>query len=170
MKSFVDVMGWRSEKAQQAALNCTDNHKTLQMILTFYLGTLLESVKPYVENCIKDQTEPLAEKFISFVKTQGVNANYMYIFEMVSKYVQGIINFRMAILRNNSSLLKSAKFMTRQLFHGQNHLKYQDLEMYEQFVKLIMPSELICCFNSRCSISISVCLFVCLMLNDNPCV
>ena len=136
------------------------------MILTFYLVTLLEFVKPYVENCIKDQTEPLPEKFISFVKTQGVNANYVYNFEMVCTYVQGIINIRMAIRSNNFPLLQSAKFLTRQLFHGQNHPNYQDLEMYEQFVKLIMPSKLICFFNSYCSFSKSVYFFVCLMLND----
>ena len=87
------------------------------------------------------------------MKTQGVNANFMYIFEMVCKYVQGIINFRIAIRRNNFPLLQSAKYMTRQLFQAQNHPKYQDLEMYEQFVHQIMPSELVSFFNSHSSLS-----------------
>ena len=153
MKTFVDVMGWRSEKAQQAALNCTDNHKTWQMILTFYLGILLELVKPYVEKCIKDQTESSVEKIISFVKSQNAIANYMYIFEMVCKYVQGLMNFRAAIRRNHFHLLKSAKYMTRQLFHGQNYPKYKDLEMYEQFVQQIMPNDLISFFDFHCDLS-----------------
>ena len=45
MKVFAETMGWTSEKAQKCALNCTDNHKTWQMILIFHIGTLLELVK-----------------------------------------------------------------------------------------------------------------------------
>ena len=46
MKTLVEAMGWSAERAQQCALNCTDNHKTWQMILIFQTGTLLELVKP----------------------------------------------------------------------------------------------------------------------------
>ena len=65
-----------------------------------------------------------------------------YLFEMVCKYTQGIINFRTSVRRNNSQLLDSAKWMTKELFHGRCHPKYQDIEIYDAFRRLIMPDQL----------------------------
>ena len=153
MKTFVDAMGWSSEKAQQCALNCTDNHKAWQMLLIFHTGTLLELVKPCVESCLIRDIEPSAEGYISFVKSQAECSNYMYLFEMACKYTQGIINMRMAIRRNNHMLLQAAKWMTKELFHGRRHPKYQEIEIYEQFIFQIMPDELLSFMQRHCSIS-----------------
>ena len=153
MKVFAEAMGWTSEKAQKCALNCTDNHKTWQMLLIFHIGTLLELVKPYVEYCFAKSIQTTAEGYISFVKTKTDSANYMYLFEMACKYSQGIINMRMAIRRNNHLLLQAAKWMTKELFHGRNHPRYQDIEIYEQFVFQILPDELAAFVQSHCSVS-----------------
>ena len=153
MKAFVQAMGWISEKAQKCALNCSDNHKTWQMLLIFHIGTLLELTKPYVKLCLSEQVQPTGEGYVSFVKTQTEYANYMYLFEMACKYSQGIINMRMAIRRNNHYLLQAAKLMTKELFHGRNHPRYQEIEIYEQFVSHILPDELLSFVQSNCSVS-----------------
>ena len=153
MKTLVEAMGWSSERAQQCALNCTDNHKTWQMILIFHTGTLLELVKPYVEKCSSENIQPTAEGYISFVKSQAECSNYMYLFEMACKYSQGIINMRMAIRRNNHMLLQAAKWMTKELFHGRRHPRYQEIEIYEQFMFQILPDELSSFIQRHCSVS-----------------
>lgn len=153
MSSFMNVMGWKSEKAQQSAMRCSDNHKSWQSINVFHFGSMLELVRPFVGKCLSQNTEPSARAFISHAKQESANANFMYIFEMVCKYTQGIINFRTAIRRNNPQLLDSAKWMTKELFHGRNHPKYQEIEIYESFIKKIMPVELQQFMNTFCSIS-----------------
>ena len=141
MKSFVEIMGFRSEKAQRTALCCSDNHKTWQIILIFHLGTILELVKPYVEKCLVEKSTKSAEGYISFVKSKNHNANYLYIFEMACRYSQAIINLRMAVRRNNNNLLQAGKWMSKELFHGRNHPLYQDIEIFDQYVQMILPDE-----------------------------
>ncbi|CAC5387147.1 unnamed protein product [Mytilus coruscus] len=43
--------------------------------------------------------------------------------------------------RNNSDLLKSSKFMTKELFHGRQHPKYHEIEINDTLQDLLMPCE-----------------------------
>ena len=153
MKSLVQIMGFKSEKAQYSALNCSDNHKSWQLLMIFHLGSVLELVRPYVEKCLIEQKETTPEGYISFVKSKETNSNYLFLFEMTCRYSQSIINTRMALRRNNYQLLETAKWMSKELFHGRNHAKYQDIEMYESFVRQILPAEVRQLTSHHCSIS-----------------
>ena len=96
MTLLVNRMGWTSEAAMRAAKLCYDNHKTWQLILVFYFGTLLELLTPYVKKCqhSKDPDtnpeKPTANGFLQFVKSMEEHPNYMYMFQMVSRYSQAI--------------------------------------------------------------------------------
>ncbi|XP_062597901.1 uncharacterized protein LOC134259320 [Saccostrea cucullata] len=156
MKQFVELMGWKSEKALHCAQHCTDNHKTWQLINAFHFGSMMELVRPYVIDCLEKSLDCTAHGFISFVKQYDktqCNVNFMYLFEMVCKYSQGIINLRAAVRRNNPQLLMSAKWMTKELFHGRNHPKYQEIEIYETFIRRILPDVLKQFFEQFCSLS-----------------
>lgn len=59
----------------------------------------------------------------------------------------------MAIRRNNHQLHLAAKWMTKELFHGRNHPRYQKIEIYEQFMFHIPPIELSCFVQSHCNVS-----------------
>ncbi|CAC5398225.1 unnamed protein product [Mytilus coruscus] len=65
--------------------------------------------------------------------------NFKYMMDTVCRFSQGIVNFRMAIRRNNSDLLKSAKYMTKELFHGRQHPKYQQIEVNDTIQDMLMP-------------------------------
>ncbi len=136
-----DLMGWKTEKAQKAAKSCTDNHKTWQLILIFYFGTMCELVRPYVISCKEQKIDPTPEGFISYSKGRS-DPNFCYMFEMVFRYCQGLLNLRMGVRRNNSNLVLSAKHMTKELFHGRVHPRYQDLELTDSFIRKIMPDQL----------------------------
>lgn len=121
-------MDWTSEAALKAAKHCNDNHKTWQLILVFPFGSLLELLIPYIrqiQSVVVEDTEqaekPAATGILQFVKSVEGNPNYMYIFQMVSRYSQAIMNFRMGIHRNNSLLIQYAKFMSKDLLHGRSH-------------------------------------------------
>ena len=68
--------------------------------------------------------------------------NFLYMYLMVTRYTQGLLNFRMGVRRNNSQLIQSAKYMTKELFHGRSHPKYQQIEIHDTFQRLAMPREL----------------------------
>ena len=48
----------------------------------------------------------------------------------------------MGICRNNSVLVQSAKFMSKGLFHGRSHPRYQQTEIVETVQRHLMPPEL----------------------------
>ncbi len=141
MSQLCHLMGWKTDKAQKAAKACSDNHKTWQLLLTFYFGTLMELVRPYVLNCKQENRAATPEGFISYAK-QRHDPNFRYMFEMTLRYCQGIINLRVGIRRNNSKLIQSAKHMTKELFHGRVHPRYQDLEIIDTFIRKVMPDKL----------------------------
>ena len=140
MSELAKEMGWTSESAQNAALNCYDNHKTWQLIAVFHFGTLLELLHPYVIQCLREEKKPTPQEFVYYAK-RSEDPNFRFMFEMVSRYSQGIFNYRMGIRRNNSLLVQSAKHMTKEIFHGRRHPKYQEIEMVETFQRYVMPSE-----------------------------
>ncbi|XP_061167626.1 uncharacterized protein LOC133176524 [Saccostrea echinata] len=47
----------------------------------------------------------------------------------------------------------SAKWMTKELFHGRNHPKYQEIEIYETFIRRILPDVMKQFFEQFCSLS-----------------
>jgi hypothetical protein len=46
------------------------------------------------------------------------------------------------IRQGNWQLVSSARFMTRQLFHGRNHPKYQEIEIFHDFLLRISPADI----------------------------
>ncbi len=140
MCTLTKKMGWTSENAQRAALHCYDNHKTWQLLLVFHFGSLLELVRTYVIHCRQHDLTPTPQGFVFFAKARP-DPNFKYMFEMVARYTQGIFNYRMGVRRNHSDLVISGKVMTKGLFHGRNHPRYQEIEMTEQFQRTVMPPE-----------------------------
>ena len=49
---------------------------------------------------------------------------------------------RMGIRRNNSTLIQSAKLMSKGLLHGKTHPRYQQIEMIETLQRKLMPNDL----------------------------
>lgn len=142
LKQLAQKMGWVSDMALKSAKNCYDNHKTWQLFQIFHFGTLLELVLPYVRQCVTDSVEPNADGFLVYASKRQSDPNYTYMFEMVTRYCQGILNFRIGVRRNNARLIESAKMMTRNLFHGRNHPKYQEIELVDTMLRNLMPVDL----------------------------
>ena len=55
--------------------------------------------------------------------------------------------------RDNNKLLKAARFMTLGLFYGRNHPKYQEIELYQVFVELCAPMEVVDFFRNYTRVS-----------------
>jgi hypothetical protein len=79
--------------------------------------------------------------FIKFYEDkEGIDVNSQYLFSMCSVYGQAIINFRMAVRRNNSSLLWSAKYVGSGIFFVGNHPFYRKITVYDLQQYLMMPA------------------------------
>ncbi len=144
LETLCERMGFVTEAAKLYAKACKDLHKSWHLILIFHVATLRELVHPYVVYCMEHTENMSAKGFLKFGRSMydsGERPNYSYIMDQVLRHSQGIINFRMAVRRNNSNLLKSAKFMTKELFHGRAHPRYQKIEIYDTLQDITMPSE-----------------------------
>ena len=141
-----EVLGFRSEKAKYVAKACRDHHKAWQMILMFYFGSLKELCTVYVRDLISSvndpegELHPTPEGFLEYCSTKAANHNFMYLLNQVTLYAQAIINYRMALRRNNNKLALSAIYKLSSLFHGRNHPFYQKIELYSLVQPFLFPS------------------------------
>ena len=144
LENLCQVIGFEIEASGDFAKSCKDNHKTWRLLLTFHLGPLQELVLPYVRHCLQTDEIPSAKAFFKYSTDRYIssnNPNFTYLMDQTCRFSQGIVNFRMATRRNNAALLKSAKYMTKELFHGRTHPKYQTIEIYDTLQDLMMPDE-----------------------------
>ena len=155
MSVLVKRNGWLSEMALMCAKKCSDTHKAWQLLLVFYFGTLQELVIPYVRTCLAEKLEPTARGFMTFSQKQCQEPNFRYMFDMVCRYAQAVLNFHMGIRRNNHALVQSARYMTKELFHGRSHPKYQQTEITVAFLDVISPPELKQFLHHHQSVSVS---------------
>ena len=142
IETLCEEMGFSSDAAKLFAKNCKDHHKSWYLLVIFHLAVLRELAVPYVRDCMGKQiNEMTAKGFFKFWNEMYQDTpTLQYLMDQVCRMSQGIINFRMAIRRNNADLMHSAKFMTKELFHIRHHPKYQDIESYDHLQYLLMPA------------------------------
>ena len=178
IKSFVELnwvpffshlserLGFKSEKAQYIAKVCRDHHKAWQMVLMFYFGSLRELCTVYVRDILMGNYPPVTdtatvqhpspEGFLTYCHTEkSNNANFTYLLNQVALYAQAIINYRMALRRNNSFLALAAIHKLSTLFHGRNHPFYQLIELFSLVQAFQLPEEVTKLLNSYFTISVS---------------
>ncbi|KAK3102158.1 hypothetical protein FSP39_009221 [Pinctada imbricata] len=140
LERLCEEMGFLSDAAKLFAKNCQDLHKSWKLLLIFHTAALRKLVSPYVRHCIANKIQPSPKEFLQYSHTDYIkNPTKKYFMDQVFRFSQGIINFRMAVRRNNAMLLNSAKFMTKELFYARTHPKYQQIELYDHMQYLKMP-------------------------------
>lgn len=124
LEPLCERMGFLSDAAKQYAKACKDLHKSWNLLLIFHLASLRELVLPYVHNSLKNWSNPDAKHFFEFnnqLYQSNASPNFKYMMDQVCRFSQAIINFRTSVRRNNSDLLKSSKFITKEFYHGRQH-------------------------------------------------
>ena len=58
-----------------------------------------------------------------------------------SPYAQAIMNMRGGLRKNNVDLVNSARTIHAPIFHGRNHLKYQNIEIDEAIRNVSQPPD-----------------------------
>lgn len=97
-------------------------------------------VYPYVQKCKGDGQDPTSKGFLEVYKKElYTDSTFRHLFNLVSRFSQAIINFRMGVRRNNSELIRSAKFMSKELFFARNHPKYQSIIIHDELQYAMMP-------------------------------
>lgn len=158
MEALCEKMGFTSESAKQYAKGCKDHHKSWHLMMVFHAASLRELVTPFVRDSLQLGQNPTAKLFFKAANEMyqsRSNPNFNYLMDQTCRFAQGIVNFRMAIRRNNAQLLASAKHMTKELFHGRHHPKYQAIELYDTLQNILMPSDVLELSNSYTSITTS---------------
>lgn len=156
MEALCEKMGFTSEFAKQYAKGCKDHHKSWHLMMVFHTASLRELVTPFVRDSLQLGQNPTAKLFFKAANEMyqsRSNPNFNYLMDQTCRFAQGIVNFRMDIRRNNAQLLASAKHMTKKLFHGRHHPKYQAIELYDTLQNILMPSDVLKLINLYTSIT-----------------
>jgi len=73
----------------------------------------------------------------------------------ICRFSQAIINFRMGIRRNNSQLVKSAKFHLKELFYARTHPHYQHIDIFDTIQYHFMSDEVNKVWDENISFTVS---------------
>lgn len=140
LEHFCSEMAFTSPAAKNFSRQCKDHHLAWQMLVAVHHATLQELVLPYVRYCLTNNEEPTVDGyFLNYKANLSNDPCYRYSFEQVCRYASAIIIYRMGTRRNNTDLVRAGKFMSKELFHGRHHPKYQAIEIYDEFQYRCLP-------------------------------
>ena len=116
-------MGYKTDAAKFVAKNYKDHHQAWELLLVFFFGFLRELIVLYIraqlQKC-KDGDLSI-EDFLSFSSEMKSYPNYIYMCSQITNYTFAIIDFRMALWRNNLKLARSAVCKLSDMFYGRFH-------------------------------------------------
>ncbi|XP_077869158.1 uncharacterized protein LOC144360163 [Saccoglossus kowalevskii] len=154
MCSLVEMMGFKSERAQKYAKKCSDNHKSWALLEIFFDGTTDELLIPYVRKCMEKGFDASVKGFFRFLN-EVKDPNYMYLAEQCFTYCQAVVNYRAGVRRNNVDLMNAARCKYSPVFHARVHPKYRFIDIADMADRLLYQSELGNFFNRCESVSVS---------------
>ncbi len=153
-ESIAESLGFRSDKAKNFILKCKDHHLSWQLVLAFFAAALRELVHPYVRR--SETTDYTSTGFLKYYKTTLSSIpNYAYLYMQACRFGLAIINFRIAVRRNNSDLLLCAKYHTKELFFGRNHPHYRNIEIFDSLQRAMMPPDVKKVWDDYSSVTVS---------------
>ena len=142
LEKLCEIMGFSSPNSKEYAKKCKSHHLSWELLLVYYTAFLKELTVPFVKQCIYSSIQPTANNFmLQYIQSVKENPTIKLIFDMLSHLVQSVINFRLAIRKNDARLLHSSKFMSKELLHGRNHPIYQKIELHDTLQYHMMPTE-----------------------------
>ena len=137
LECVAEEIGYKSNKSKAYIKSANNHHMSWQILLLLFDGFLLELMNMYINSC-SDHTELSSINFRIFcenIKSQRIK----YVLVMLS-HAQAIINFRIAVRRNNGELLSSSKLMAQPLLFARNHPRYQQIAISEDLLLLQAPT------------------------------
>ena len=125
-------MGYKTDAAQFVAKNCKDHHQAWELLLVFFFGSLRELIVLYVRARLQKRKDGdlSIEDFLSFSSEMKSYPNYIYMCSQITNCIFAIINFRMALRRNNLKLAQSAVYKLSDMLYGRFHPFYQLIEIH----------------------------------------
>ena len=134
-----DVSNFRTEKAYQVFVCCSDNHKAWQSLEIFLYGTVLEPFHIHIKET--GVTEPNAIGFLKWQKAVKPS-NLKVMLQLVLKFALGIYIQRIGDRHNDSTISDAGRFAFMDLFYGFKHPLYQELEYQDLKNKATYPEAL----------------------------
>ena len=156
LEHFCHEMSFTSPAAKHISRQCNDHHLAWQMLVAVHHATLRELVLPYVRHSLLNDNDASVDGYFQYYKsTLSTHPCYEYMFEQICRYASAIVIHRMGTRRNNMTLIRAGKFMSKELFHGRHHPKYQLIEMYDELQYRSMSQKNQQLFNAHYSIIVN---------------
>ena len=149
---LAETCHFKSIKSKCFVKSGKDHHLAWKLFLTFFEAAM----KEMVVKCMRELGMRITvEDFMQYYKQEDLDPNTKYLYQMCIVFGQAILNFRVAVRRNNSDLLHSAKHMSMGLFFGRNHPLYQQISLFDVEQYLMMAPVVAKLWDDNCSVSIN---------------
>ena len=137
-QSVANLMGFRSPKAEKCAKACTDHHKGWQMFIIAFTALQQELTFSYIRYCQNEGSNPTPAGFHQF-GTNAKSPRYVFLHKLTYKYMMALYMYRIAVRRNNSLAMMSARHTFAPLIFIANHRKYQEIHVRDLLIHLESP-------------------------------
>ena len=158
IEDLADLLGFRTIRAKESCKNCSDHHKSFQIVQILLFGTMDEIIVPYARKCISNSQQPTLPGFIQFIQSSN-DPNYRFLTSVICTYVLALYIFRCGVRKNNQRFILAGRCKFSELFFGLNMTTYQEIDFRDTKMRTILPDDLSMFMQTNEAFSLSGSLF-----------
>ena len=137
----VKLLAFKSEKSLMYARNCSDHHKTWQILEIMYIAIADELLVPYVRHARENGQQTSVESYWKW-NEDICNSNYIYMQQIVFTFLHSMMLFRSGVRNLDSLAAESGKRKLGKLFYTRNHPRYHRIMVLDKLCRTLMPDEI----------------------------
>ena len=139
MEEVYKVLGFVSENALKYGKKGTDHHKMWQILEVTYLAMADELLLPYVRDCLRKNTKPSVEGYLTSYNDAVESPSYEYAQQMAFTFLHAMMMLRRGIRNGQHLPILAAKGKLALLFFGRNHPICQYMLIQDFRIECMLP-------------------------------
>lgn len=112
---LVQLLGFRTKKAQDVVKRGTNHHRSKQILFTFFHSVLKELLVVYIRT-LPGNAIVSAESYNNWVQNAVTDPNYMFLHDLCRTFLVAFILYNEAIRKNNHGNMMAARIFFAPLF------------------------------------------------------
>ena len=132
------LLNFSSPKALEACQKAFDHHKSWQILIILFFGTVDELLLPFVRECMAANKGPSLQDFYLYLN-DCQNPNYLFMKDMMFTALLALIIFRTGVRRNHSDMMLAGRLKFSSLFFGTNMSFYQEISFRDAKCRVLQP-------------------------------
>jgi hypothetical protein len=141
LEYLANCLGFRSKRAKDFALGCSNHHVAWQMLTISLEALARELLYVYVQDCQQRDIQPTTNGFSPWREKEVFNPNFNLIHDIVFNLLLGLKCYRSGIRRNNTDYALAGRQKVAPIMYLGKHAIYQQLLLTDMKIRVEAPEE-----------------------------